>query len=253
MIENELMRSALGVARVGLCILDADGHILVIGDDVPAKLGILPTALIGQHFRALLAPGLLLSAGSELFSIDAAEVSVEARMITERGSAKILLFQGRTLTRAENDHYRVISILDVTDFGVTRDRFMELRRQLDALNSGVVVVDARKPDLPIAFVNKKFEQTTGYPASFAIGRNCRFLQGDGSRDHAVEKLGKAIEARHACHVVLKNVRRDGSTFMNELYMSPVFDDQGELTYFVGLQQEFTGRATLSGVDNLFAN
>ena len=248
--ENELMRAALDSARIGLCVIAADGQIVVLGGDVAEKLGCSDAVLVGQHFRSLLVPGLVLNAGAELFALDAPESAAEGRLKRADGKLTMLLFQARTISHRNEGRFRVVSIIDVTSFGITRDRFLELRRQLDALNSAVVVSDARQPDMPIIYVNKRFEQMTGYTADYAVGRNCRFLQGSDRTQPAARKLAEAIKRRQACHVILNNYRRDGTAFANELFVSPVFDQSGELTHFIGLQSEFSGRALLTSGSDL---
>ena len=162
----------------------------------------------------------------------------------------MLLFQARTVTHGDNDRYRVLSVVDIAGFGITRSRFLELRRQLDAINSAVVIADARQPDLPVVYLNKRFEQMTGYPADYVVGRNCRFLQGAERNQPGVRKLADAVERRQPCHAVMKNFRRDGSAFVNELFISPVFDRAGDLTHYIGLQRECSGRTALTSAADL---
>ena len=119
----------------------------------------------------------------------------------------------------------------------------ELRRLLDravaASSNGIVITDPGLPDNPIVYVNPAFEKTTGYSMEEVIGHNCRFLQG-GDRDQpALEELRSAIREGRECRVVLRNYRKDGSLFWNELYISPVYDEEGHLTNFVGVQNDVT--------------
>lgn len=248
--ENELMRVALDTARIGLCVIASDGQIVILGGDVAGKLGVKDSQIVvGQHCRNLLVPGLLLSGGSDLLSLNADEASSEARLSRPDGTLSMLVFQARTITVGESERYRVISIIDVTDFGIIPDRFLELRRRLDALNSAVVMVDARLPDFPIIHVNKRFERLTGYPADFAVGRNCRFLQGEELDQPGAIILREAIKNRQACQVVMKNFRKDGTAFQNELFISPLFDKSGLLTHYIGVQRECNGRKMFaSGID-----
>src|SRR5215212_8929395 len=121
----------------------------------------------------------------------------------------------------------------------------ELRRLLDravaASSNGIVITDPRLPDDPIVYVNPAFEKTTGYPMEEVIGRNCRFLQGEDRDQPALEELRACLRAGQECRVVLRNYRRDGTRFWNELYVSPVHDDAGNVTNFVGVQNDITER------------
>jgi PAS domain S-box-containing protein len=105
----------------------------------------------------------------------------------------------------------------------------------------VVVVDIRSGGMPIVYVNKRFEQMTGYSAEEAVGQNCRFLQRDDREQEGIVKLRQAIALRQSCHVVLRNYRKDGSPFQNELLISPVLDESGEVFQYIGLQREINGR------------
>jgi PAS domain S-box-containing protein len=119
----------------------------------------------------------------------------------------------------------------------------ELRRLLDravaASSNGIVITDPNLPDNPIVYVNPAFEKTTGYTMEEAIGRNCRFLQGEDRDQPGLEELRACIRKGQECRVVLRNYRRDGTRFWNELYVSPVHDDAGNLTNFVGVQNDVT--------------
>jgi PAS domain S-box-containing protein len=119
----------------------------------------------------------------------------------------------------------------------------ELRRLLDravaASSNGIVITDPRLPDDPIVYVNPAFEKTTGYPMEEVIGRNCRFLQGEDRDQPELEELRACLREGQECRVVLRNYRRDGARFWNELYVSPVHDDAGNVINFVGVQNDIT--------------
>src|SRR5215213_7303449 len=127
----------------------------------------------------------------------------------------------------------------------------ELRRLLDravaASSNGIVITDPNLPDNPIVYVNPAFERTTGYSMEEAIGRNCRFLQGEDRDQPALDELRAAIREGRGCRVVLRNYRKDGSLFWNELYVSPVHDEEGRLTNFVGVQNDVTERRRIEEV------
>lgn len=110
-----------------------------------------------------------------------------------------------------------------------------------SFSSGVTIADARQQDLPLIYVNRGFEELTGYKAREAVGRSCRFLQGDDRDQEALEVLRKALKEGESCMVRLRNFRKDNTLFYNELHISPVRNEQGELTHFVGIQIDVTDR------------
>lgn len=112
---------------------------------------------------------------------------------------------------------------------------------IDSLASGVCIVDARDPELPIIYVNDGFKRTTGYSEEECLGKNCRFLQRDDTNQEALTRLRAAVTNGESCEVRLKNYRKDGKAFWNELRISPVRDEDGVLTHFVGIQIDVTDR------------
>jgi len=114
-------------------------------------------------------------------------------------------------------------------------------RAMAATSCGITIADAAAPDMPLIYVNAAFERITGYPEREVIGRNCRFLQRDDRDQPGLIDLRRALQAGEDCTITLRNYRRDGSLFWNELYTSPVFDDAGRLTHFVGIQTDVTVR------------
>ena len=121
----------------------------------------------------------------------------------------------------------------------------EARRLLDrairSSASGIVITDCRRPGNPIVYVNPAFELTTGYPIAEALGRNCRFLQAEDRNQPALGELRDAIRAGRECRVILRNYRKDGTLFYNELSVSPVRDEYGRIVNFVGVQDDITER------------
>lgn len=106
---------------------------------------------------------------------------------------------------------------------------------------GVVLV-AAEGDQPIVFVNPAFERLTGYSREEVLGNNCRFLQGSDRNQPELDVLREALAAAEPCAVTVRNYRKDGSSFFNELSIAPVKDDEGRLTHFIGIQKDITLRA-----------
>jgi PAS domain S-box-containing protein len=110
-----------------------------------------------------------------------------------------------------------------------------------ASSNGIVIADAREPDMPITYVNPAFEHLTGYEAHEVVGRNCRFLQGNDTDQPALNELREALRRGRGCKVVLSNYRKNGTLFWNELSISPIYDADRNLTHFVGIQTDITER------------
>jgi PAS domain S-box-containing protein len=99
----------------------------------------------------------------------------------------------------------------------------------------MVVTNPREPDNPIELANQAFCALTGYAEPEIIGRNCRFLAGEQTESWVSEQIRTAIETRKPVLVDILNYRRDGTPFRNGVMVTPLFDDSGELAYFLGSQ------------------
>ncbi|MBK9142481.1 MAG: PAS domain-containing protein [Candidatus Melainabacteria bacterium] len=122
-----------------------------------------------------------------------------------------------------------------------KDKLNLLERAIFSARNGIVITDPRQDDNPIIYVNPGFLELTGYDAGEVLGLNCRFLQGDDRRQAALDVLREALKEEKPTTVVLRNYRKNGELFWNELTVSPVHDENGVLTNFVGIQNDITAR------------
>lgn len=113
-------------------------------------------------------------------------------------------------------------------------------RAMDAAPVGITIADATDPELPLVYVNDAFVRITGYDRDFALGRNCRFLQGSDTREERVDELRRAIRNETQTTVELRNYRPDGTRFWNRVEIAPMWTN-GEVTHFVGFQLDITAR------------
>jgi two-component system, sporulation sensor kinase C len=115
------------------------------------------------------------------------------------------------------------------------------RRIFRSVTSGISVANATLPDLPLVYVNPAFEVMTGYTLEEVQGKNCRFLQRTDHDQPALTLIREAIRNRRETLAILKNYRKDGTPFWNELSLSPIRNRNGEVTHFVGIQTDVTSR------------
>ncbi|KAF2797031.1 hypothetical protein K505DRAFT_236440 [Melanomma pulvis-pyrius CBS 109.77] len=115
-----------------------------------------------------------------------------------------------------------------------------LREASEGLAEVFCLSDPSRPDNPIIFASEEFHRTTQYGVSYAIGRNCRFLQGPRTNRDSVRRLREAVQEGRETSEVFLNYRRDGSPFMNLLMMAPLLDSRGNLRYFIGAQVDISG-------------
>lgn len=115
---------------------------------------------------------------------------------------------------------------------------------VEATLSGVSISDPSLPDNPLVFVNPAFTNLTGYSSADCLGSNCRFLQGPDTDPATVTRIRDAIAAQQSVRVEILNYRKDGRPFWNDVVITPVFNDEGGLAAFVGIQNDITERKSL---------
>ncbi|MEN8217206.1 MAG: PAS domain S-box protein [Pseudomonadota bacterium] len=128
-----------------------------------------------------------------------------------------------------------------TQLEMTSQNLLLYKMAITETYEGITIADAIHPDMPLIYVNPAFERITGYTSAELIGRNSRFLHESDHKQPALNEVRAAIREGKNCHVVLRNYRKDGSPFWNQLNISPIHDAAGNLTHFVGIQLDITAQ------------
>jgi sigma-B regulation protein RsbU (phosphoserine phosphatase) len=130
---------------------------------------------------------------------------------------------------------------DITARKLAEDRIRLRERAIEAASVGIVVSDATLGDNPIIYANSALSRITGYAQEDFIGKNLRMLQGRGTDEMDRETIRNAILSGSRCEVIIRNYRKDGQAFWNELQLSPVLDEEGRLTHYIGVITDVTER------------
>ena len=124
------------------------------------------------------------------------------------------------------------------------DEDLKLRdRAIESSVSAICITDNLAADDPIVYVNPAFERITGYSSQEVLGRNARLLQGTDLAQPELITIRAALHDERPCHVVLRNYRKDGSMYWNELNISPVRNDAGVVTHYIGVHSDITAAKT----------
>ncbi len=115
-----------------------------------------------------------------------------------------------------------------------------LQLVVNASNDGIVVAEQEGEDNVLIYANAAFERLTGYCADDILYQDCRFLQGDDHNQLGLAAIREAIRNQQPCRQIIRNYRKDGSAFWNELSITPVFNEGDQLTYFIGIQKDVSG-------------
>lgn len=122
------------------------------------------------------------------------------------------------------------------------DRSQDLvQRAIAASNEVLMIADAQLPDMPLVYVSPAFERVTGYRADEALGRNCRYLHRDDRDQDALDAVRAAIAGGSACSALVRNYRKDGTLFWNQLHLAPMLDGSATVTHFMGTMLDVSER------------
>lgn len=135
----------------------------------------------------------------------------------------------------------VAIIRDITEQHKMTEDLLLRDRAIAEVGTGVLITDAKNGENAIIYANAAVAKMTGYEAEEILGRNPRFLQGDDRDQPALDNIRSAISQAVPVLETLRNYRKDGSRFISEVAISPIFDDSGEVTHFVGVQSDVTSK------------
>ncbi len=173
-------------------------------------------------------------------------VGEDAAIAAMRAGAADYLFKDRLLQLEQAVRRALEQRRERHEWRETERELRLHRRAIEASNQGFIIADAQAPDIPIIYVNSGFVKITGYQPAEVIGRNCRFLQGPKTDPAANAEIRTKLRHGLPCAVEILNYRKDGTSFWNALTISPIHNEQGTLTHFVGIQSDITDKRELEG-------
>lgn len=128
-----------------------------------------------------------------------------------------------------------------------------LQKAVDASNDGIVIAEQEGDDNILIYANAAFEHLTGYRQDEILYQDCRFLQADDRNQPGLTEVKKALKEGRSTRVIVRNYRKDGSLFWNELSITPVFNDTDQLTYFIGVQRDVSELVALKEENKTLKN
>jgi len=240
--SNRLFQSFMEYLPGAACIKDSQGRYIFANLATATALNVSLADMLGKT-DAQLFPDQLANQLHDLdirvFQTGRAVVDVEE--IPANGDTSYWLSTKFPLVDTENrvEHVGGIAI-DITELRQAEQALLLRNHAIEVSAAPILIVDIAQSNSPLIYVNEAFERVTGYKREEVLGLNCKFLQGSDSDQPELEKIRTAIAQRQSASVVLRNYRKDGSMFINELYIAPVEDPHtGQVRHFVGVQNDIT--------------
>jgi PAS domain S-box-containing protein len=244
-LEREKARFE-GIAETSADILfrvDSDATFTYVSSAAEDVLGYAPSEMVGTPFTAWLAESAVDDGVDTFERVMRGETTdgTELHFTDADGETVIIAVNGTPI----REDGTVVGVQGVgRDVTARKERERELRRKTRAIDEtqlGISMADATDPDLPLVYVNEGFERITGYERQDVLGRNCRFLQGPATDSDHVDVLRARVEAETTATVELLNYRADGTPFWNQVTISPIEEEDGALSHYLGFQRDVTER------------
>lgn len=140
-----------------------------------------------------------------------------------------------------NKTYVMALVKDVSEKKEIEKNLMLRSKALDSAYNGIVITDALKHDNPIIYFNSAFQKLTGYANEEILNHNCRFLQGEDRDQIPLKHLKNCIANGESCQATIRNYKKDGTMFWNDVYVFPITNDKDIVTNFIGIQNDVTFR------------
>lgn len=169
---------------------------------------------------------------------EGAEMKLEVDYVAKNGKEIPVLLCG-TRVRCNGGEYVFGVGIDIGERRQREGRLRLRERALHAASNGIVIARCDGPDNPIEYVNPAFERISGYSAEESLGRDPRFMAAPGMDAGERTEVREAIAARRPVNVVLRNLRKNGELFWNDLSITPVHDEHGTVTHFIGVINDVT--------------
>ncbi|WP_311170377.1 PAS domain S-box protein [Halobellus ordinarius] len=240
----ELFRRAVEDSGHAVYITDRDGTIKYVNPAFEDITGYSASEAVGQTPQLLNSGEMPDSYFEELWETVLAGDVWSAEVIDRRKDGE-LYYADQTIAPVTDGEGRFVAFVAVQrDITERKQREETLERRTQAIERapiGVSISNPKEPDNPLIYVNEAFEELMGYSREEAVGRNCRFPQGENTDSERVARIREAIEAEEPIAIDIRNYRKDGTEFWNHLNIAPVRDDEGEVLNYVGFQQDVTDR------------
>lgn len=155
------------------------------------------------------------------------------------GSFKWCDVNGSLVIDGDDEKIALLFLSDVTERKKAFDEAALFKHLVDIVDTGITITDPSLPDNPLIYVNRAFTDITGYAFDEAVGRNCRFLRDPEPKQPSLPAVYDALKNTRSCEVELRNYTKEGKLFHNLLNITPMFDNNGKLKYFIGVQHDIS--------------
>ncbi|MCX7546717.1 PAS domain S-box protein [Xanthomarina sp. F1114] len=230
----------------GIVIVDANQDIVALNSTAETIFGYPKGELLGQPLNTLIPVHFHENHGkyfNKFFNHGKKRSMGEDRILhgLKKDGSTFPIEVGLNPFTIEGEAYVMALVIDIST-RLDIEKSLHIKSQaLQFASNGIVITDALQKDHPIIYANTAFEKLSGYSQEEILNQNCRFLQAHDKDQKNIKKLKTALKKGNSCQTILRNYRKDGSMFWNELSITPIKNNLGVITHFVGIQNDVTER------------
>lgn len=260
-LHNEsLFQSIFQLTAEGVLVLDNNATILLANSACKNLFGYNTDDLLGKNIEVLILEKYRVQLRNQIKALENTTLSKALDLVGILNDGTEFRLEIRLNLAVTNDENLIIAFLrevsnrseNLLKIKQTNKHLLETNRKFDALlkirdkvfaslNDGILISDAQLPNTPIIYCNAAFTKITGYKKEEIYGKNCNFLQSNDRNQSEIDIMKNAIAKGESCKVVLRNYKKDGTLFWNELAITPLRNHKNELTHFISIQNDVTRR------------
>lgn len=244
--DQEIFNILLEIVSEGVIIVDNHQKIMEVNTSVETIFGYEKNEIMGKELN------LLIPSNYHSNHIAYFEKFIQSGKRRKMGEATDIfaLKKDGTIFPVEvelnpfsiyNKTYVMALVKDISEKKEVEKNLMLRSKALQSAKNGIIITDALRHDNPVIYFNEAFQNLTGYSDTEILNHNCRFLQGKDKNQAPLKKLREAIKKGESCQATLRNYKKDGSMFWNDLYVFPIANNKGVVTNFIGIQNDVTLR------------
>ena len=240
--SEERFSSVFEHAAIGMALVAPDGHWLKVNRALCELVGYKAEELLGRTFQDITHPDDLeadLGFVHQMLTGELRTYQMEKRYFHKQGHVLwILLTVSRVRNASGQPLYFISQIQDITNRKRNEERIRLQSTALEAAGNAVVITGR---DGSILWTNPAFTQLTGYTAEEVLGKSPRILKSGAHAESFYRHLWETVTSGQVWRGEMINRRKDGSLYSEEMTITPVRNERGEVTHFIAIKQDISGR------------
>jgi PAS domain S-box-containing protein len=231
------------LAPVGYCTVDATENILEANLMAANLLGVTRGDMLGHSVQDFIFPqdqDIYYLHCKRLFDTGQPQSCILRLLRTNGNPFWVQLSATFDPAGAHNAIHRLV-LTDVDERKMAQDQIRISDVALKAVSQGVLITS---PDMRVVSANHSFMTMFGYSAQELKEFDCARFNGPLTDAASIAAFNKAIAASQEFSAEFLNYRKNGTCFWNEVFVSPVRDEQGQLTHFISINTDITERKDL---------